>query len=62
MSQPLDSLDVAPYDFFLFGHLTKEFQGMNFRSQKRMISAITTILSEIPILILSGVFDQWTER
>jgi hypothetical protein len=35
---------------------------MNFRSQNGVISAVTAILSEIPVQMLSRVFDQWIER
>jgi hypothetical protein len=51
-----------PCDFFAFGYLKKELQGMNFGSQNGVISAMTAILSEISIRTLSGMFDQWVER
>jgi hypothetical protein len=51
--QPLYSPDLAPCDFFLFGYLKKKTQGINFRSQNGVISAVTTILREIPVRTLS---------
>jgi hypothetical protein len=56
------SPDLAPCDFLLFGYLKKELQGMNLISQNGMISAVTVILSEIPVRTLSRVFDHWIER
>jgi hypothetical protein len=62
LSQPLHSADLAPCDFFLFDYLKKELQWMNFIFLNGVISAVTAILSEIPVRTLSGVFDQWIER
>jgi hypothetical protein len=61
LPQPPYSPDLALDDLFLFSHLKKELQGMNFRSQNGMISAVTAILSEIPVRTVSEVFDQWIE-
>jgi hypothetical protein len=52
------SPDLTPCDFFLFGYLKKEPQGMNFRCQNGVISAMTAILSEIPVQTFSEVFDH----
>jgi hypothetical protein len=40
LPQPPYSPDLAPSDFFLFGYLKKELQGMNFRSGNQVISAV----------------------
>jgi hypothetical protein len=61
LPQPPCSSDLAPCDFVLFGYLKKKLQGMNFRCQNAVISAITTIVSEIPIRTLSGIFDEWNK-
>jgi hypothetical protein len=59
LSQSPYSPDLAPCDFFLFGYLkTAELQGINFRSQNWVISAVTAILNEIPVRTLSRVFDH----
>jgi histone-lysine N-methyltransferase SETMAR len=61
LPQPPYSPDLAPYDFFLFDYLKREFQGMNFRFQNGVISAVTAILGEILVRTLSGVFDHGQE-
>jgi hypothetical protein len=49
-------------DFFLFGYLKKELRGMNCRSHNGIISAMTMILGDIPVRMLSGVFDyRWKD-
>jgi hypothetical protein len=62
LPQPPYSPDLTPCDLFLLGYLKKELQEMNFRFQNEVISAMTTILSEIPVRTLSEVFDQWIEK
>jgi hypothetical protein len=62
LAQPPDSPDLAPCDFFLFGHLKKELHRKKFRSQNGMISMVRVISTEIPIQSLSRVFDEWIER
>jgi hypothetical protein len=56
------SPDLTLCDFLLFGHLRKELQWMNFISQNRVTSAMTAILNETLIRMLSEMFDQWIER
>jgi hypothetical protein len=62
LPQPPYSHDLAPCDFFLFGYLKKELQGMNFRSGNQAISAVGDVLAPIPIEMLSRVFDEWIQR
>jgi hypothetical protein len=62
LPQPPYSPDLAPCDFFLFGYLKKELQGMNFRSGNQVISAVGDILANIRIDMLSRVFDEWIQR
>jgi hypothetical protein len=42
--------------------MKKKLQGMKFRPQNKVISAVTGILPERPVRTLSGVFDQSNER
>jgi hypothetical protein len=62
LPQPPYSLDLAPWDFFLFGYLKKEREGRNFRSENEMMEAVRIILKAIPIRVLSEVFEQWIAR
>jgi hypothetical protein len=61
LPQPPYSPDLAHCDFFLFGYLKKELQGINFRSGNQVISAVRDVLANIPIEMLSRVFDEWTD-
>jgi hypothetical protein len=62
LPQPSYSPDLAPCDFFFFGYLKKELQGMKFRSGNQVISAVGDVLANIPIEMLSRLFDEWIER
>jgi hypothetical protein len=56
------SLDPAPSDLFLFGHVKHCLQGMAFASQEEIFTAIGEILTDIPKETLHHVFDHWMER
>jgi hypothetical protein len=53
---PLDSPDLAPNAFFLFGHVKK------FQTAEELLEAVVQILSHLPLAILMATFHQWMER
>ena len=59
---PAYSPDLAPCDFFLFGHVKKLLQGQSFQTRDELFSEITQILNEIPQETLKNAFFNWKER
>jgi hypothetical protein len=56
------SPDVAPSDFFLFGHLKGEMGGFTANSPTGILSEIRRIFQEIPKETLVAVYDEWITR
>jgi hypothetical protein len=56
------SHDLAPSDFFLFGHVKQSLAGMIFASRHELFEAILSVVMKIPIETLHRVFDHWLER
>jgi transposase len=59
---PPNSPDLAPSDFFVFGHVKHRLQGTTFRSREELLEVISEIVTAIPPDILHGVFEHWMER
>jgi histone-lysine N-methyltransferase SETMAR len=59
---PLYSPDLAPSDFFLFGHIEHCLQGITFPSRVALLAAIHEIVGAIPRPTLEDVFRHWMER
>jgi histone-lysine N-methyltransferase SETMAR len=59
---PPYSPDLAPSDFFLFGHLKYLLQGAIFASCDQLFAASHEIVAGIPQETLQGVFQHWMER
>jgi hypothetical protein len=59
---PPYSPDLAPSDFFLFGHVKTALRGTVFDSVEGMLEAVTTILRGIPAETLLATFHQWMDR
>jgi hypothetical protein len=55
------SRDLAPSDFFLFGHIKHCLTGAAFASHGELFEAIQGVVTEIPIVMLHRVFDHWLE-
>jgi hypothetical protein len=53
------SPDVAPSDFFLFGHLTGEMAGFSANSRADILSEIRRIFQEMTKETLVAVYDEW---
>jgi hypothetical protein len=55
---PAYSPDIAPSDFFLFGHLKGEMTGFTWNSPADILSEIRRIFQEIPKESLVAVYDE----
>jgi hypothetical protein len=62
LTHPPYSPDLAPSDFFLFGHVKHSLAGAAFASRSELFEAIPSVVTEIPREILHRVFDDWLER
>jgi hypothetical protein len=59
---PPYSPDLAPSDFFLFGHVKGMLCGPAFGSSGEPLSAVGGILAPIEESILINVFHKWRKR
>jgi transposase len=62
LPHPVDSADVAPSDFFLFGYLKEKLTAFHCTTRDEFKSAIITIFNEIDRETLRAVFNSWVER
>jgi hypothetical protein len=60
--QPLNSPDLAPCDFFLFGYLKLQLEGKIFFDENGLKTEVERILREIPITLLCSVVKDWVHR
>jgi histone-lysine N-methyltransferase SETMAR len=56
------SPDLAPSDFFLFGHVKHALEGDEFTSEEALLAAIHSVLSNLTGDTLRAVFAKWIER
>jgi hypothetical protein len=61
-SQLPHSTDLAPCDFFLFGHLKQHLEGEHFTREDQVIAAVRTILDKIPLQTFQNVMDDWQNQ
>jgi hypothetical protein len=61
-AHPPYSSDLAPSDFFLFGHIKHCLQGIVFPSREELLTAIHEIVRAIPRPTLEDVFRYLMER
>jgi hypothetical protein len=59
---PPYSLDHAPSDFFLFGHVKERLKVMVFPSHEELLDAICEVVTGIESETLTAVFEHWMER
>jgi hypothetical protein len=59
---PPDSPDLAPYDFFLFGHVKRVLDGAEFLSEETLLAAFQRVLSDLTDDTLRAVFAKWVKR
>jgi hypothetical protein len=62
MPQPAYSPDLAPSDFFLFGFLKQQLQGVHLADREALKTAICQLFSQIDREVLISVFVDWMER
>jgi transposase len=60
--QPAYSPDLAPLDFWLFGHLKKSLAGRMFDDPEELLDGIRSFLEEVQPSELHVVFSHWGER
>jgi histone-lysine N-methyltransferase SETMAR len=56
------SPDLAPSDFFLFGHVKHVLAGAEFPSEETFLAAIQRVLSDLTGDALRAVLGKWVER
>jgi histone-lysine N-methyltransferase SETMAR len=54
--------DLAPSDFWLFGHVETSLVGQTFDEPEQLLEAITEFLKEIQPLEVVAIFNHWVER
>jgi transposase len=59
---PPYSPNLAPFNFFLFGHIKHYLQGIAFPSREESLAAIHEIVGAIPRPTLEDLFRHWMER
>ena len=62
MRHPPYSPDIAPSDFFLFGYLKMQLEGMVFQNQNELISSVESVLFKIPKVMLENSLRNWEKR
>jgi hypothetical protein len=62
MPHLLNSSDLAPSDFRLFGHMKTSLVGQTFDEPEKLLEAITKFLNEIQPPEVVTVFSHWVER
>jgi hypothetical protein len=62
MPQPAYGPDLAPSDFFLFGFLKRQLQGVPFTDRDALKSTRGQIFGEIDREVLISLFVEWMER
>jgi hypothetical protein len=60
--QPVYIPDLAPSDFWLFGHLKNFLAGEMFDDREAFLNVITSFLEEVQPSELHVVFSHWVER
>jgi hypothetical protein len=58
---PPYSPDLAPSDFFLFGHVNGKLMGYRAETPSELRVRIRVVLAEIPRETLNAVFLEWME-
>jgi transposase len=56
------SPDLAPSDFFLFGHMKRLLQGTEFQTAEEFLDEVVRTLADIPLETLMATFHEWLQR
>jgi hypothetical protein len=62
VAHPPSSPDLAPLDFWLFGHVKTSLVFQTFDKPEQQLEAITEFLNEIQPPEMVAVFSHWVER
>jgi histone-lysine N-methyltransferase SETMAR len=62
LPHPPYSPDLAPCDFWLFGHLKESLEGQFFADERALQAAVDEILMAIEPDVFRRVFDEWKRR
>jgi hypothetical protein len=62
VSHPPDSLDLAPSDFWPFGHVKTSLVGQTFDEPEQLLEVITEFLNDIQLPEVVTVLSHWVER
>jgi histone-lysine N-methyltransferase SETMAR len=54
--------DLAPSDFWLFGHMNASLAGQSFAKPEGLFEGIMAFLEEAQVFELKLVFHHWVER
>jgi hypothetical protein len=55
-------MDLAPSDFYLFGHMKGLLRGDSFETGEQVLSAVKAILRSLEKSTLTKVFLEWMTR
>jgi hypothetical protein len=62
LSHPVYSSDLAPADFWLFGHLKVMLEGSSFEAAEELQEKMADILMSIPTSTFRAVFEECKSR
>jgi histone-lysine N-methyltransferase SETMAR len=62
LPHPAFSPDLAPTDFFLFGHMKGMIEGLEFESPEQLLSEVTRKLRSIATSVLTDAYSEWMRR
>jgi hypothetical protein len=62
LPHPAYSRDLAPSDFFLFGHIKEKLSDYNCEGREDILNAITEIFTGADQEVLLSVFESWANR
>jgi hypothetical protein len=59
MAHPHHNLDLAPYDFFLFGEMKQAFTGQHFATIDDLLMSVEVFIRGISADFMQTVFQEW---
>jgi hypothetical protein len=60
--QPVYGPDLAPHDFWPFGHLKTKLQENTSTKERELMAKVYEVLMDIPLYKVISVFSQWKRR
>ena len=62
LEHPPYSPDLAPSDFFLFGYLKRQLEGILFQTEEEVLDKVKSVLHSIDKSVFRSVYDEWIQR